>query len=111
MKHEESQSLWWTVALTLLHAISLAGPTPISGNQSGTLYLTNSPYLVTSNIYVPQNQTLTIEPGCVLQFITNTTFAQIDGTLIARGSSGSPILFTSNKSVKTGGQWAMIYFR
>jgi hypothetical protein len=110
MKNKEAVSLLWIVMLALLHTISLAGPTSIGGNLSGTLYLTNSPYLVTNNIVIASNQTLTIQAGCVLQFITNTTLAQIEGTLIARGTSGSPISFTSNKSVKTNGQWAMIYF-
>ena len=39
------------------------GPTYISGNQSGTLLLTNSPYVVTADITVPTGQILTIEPG------------------------------------------------
>jgi parallel beta-helix repeat protein len=87
-----------------------AGPTPISGNQSGTLYLTNSPYIVTADILVPVGQTLTIEPGVELQFTNVNIGAFIDGTLIARGASGSPILFTSDKGAKQPGQWKVLQF-
>src|SRR2546428_385738 len=89
-----------------------SGPTYISGNQSGTLYLTNSPYIVTGDVYMPPGgQTLTIEPGVELQFTNVSYGAIIDGTLVARGTSGSPILFTSDKTVKAPGQWKGIYIR
>src|SRR5713101_20900 len=101
------------VAATLLHAgITWAtGPTQISGSQSGTLFLTNSPYVVTADITVPQNQTLTIQAGVVVQFTNVNIGAYIDGTLIARGTANNPILFTSDKGVKQPGQWKGIDFR
>jgi hypothetical protein len=101
------------VAATLLHAgITWAtGPTQISGSQSGTLFLTNSPYVVTADITVPQNQTLTIQAGVVVQFTNVNIGAYIDGTLIARGTANNPILFTSDKAVKQPGQWKVIDLR
>ncbi|HYV29411.1 MAG TPA: hypothetical protein VFA77_17895, partial [Candidatus Eisenbacteria bacterium] len=88
-----------------------AGPTPISGGQSGTLSLANSPYLATADIFVSGGQTLTIEAGVVLQFQDPGTAFFVDGTLTARGTSGSPILFTSDETSKQPGQWRGMYCR
>ena len=86
------------------------GPTYINGNQSGTLFQTNSPYIVTADVTVPTGQILTIEPGVQLQFTNVNIGAFVDGTLIARGTDGSPILFTSDKGVKQPGQWRVLFF-
>src|SRR5207247_8400875 len=72
------------------------GATSISGGQSGTLSLANSPYLATAYMFVFNGQTLTFEPAVVLQFQDVGIGAYIDGTLIARGTSGSPIFSTSD---------------
>jgi parallel beta-helix repeat protein len=99
-------------AVTFLASIAFGGsPTFISGNQSGTLYLTNSPYIVTSDIVVPFGQTLTIEAGVEVQFTNFNIGAFVDGTLIARGTAGTPILFTSDKVTKQPGQWKVLCFR
>src|SRR5262245_8863515 len=87
------------------------GATSISGAQSGTLTLANSPYLVTGDISVPGGQMLTIEDGVVLQFQDVNAGAIIDGTLIARGTSGSPIVFTSDEAAKQPGQWNVLWCR
>ncbi len=99
-------------AATFLTSIALgSGPTFISGNQSGTLYLTNSPYVVTSDIVVPFGQTLVIEAGVEVQFTNAFIGAFVDGTLIARGTIANPILFTSDKLTKQPGQWKVLCFR
>jgi parallel beta-helix repeat protein len=84
---------------------------PISGNQNGTLGVTNSPYLVTSDLYVPPGQTLTIEPGVILQFQNPNTGLIVDGSLVAKGTASNPIVFTSDETVKQPGQWSAIAFR
>ena len=58
--------------------IAVGGPTPISGNQAGTLYLTNSPYLVTGDIVVPQNlRVQQLQTASVRRFST-THFRGLD---------------------------------
>jgi parallel beta-helix repeat protein len=84
--------------------------TPICGNQSGTLTLDQSPYLVTCDITVPQGQVLTIEPGVVIHF-GGLYWLKVDGQLLAVGSAAeSPIIFTSHSSAPTYGDWRNIIF-
>jgi parallel beta-helix repeat protein len=111
MKNQFLPALLYFLVAALSSTALAGGPTYIYGEQSGTLFLTNSPYIVTADIAVAPGQTLSIEAGVQLQFTNVTIGAYIDGTLIARGTSGSPILFTSDKVVKQPGQWRALYFR
>ncbi|MBI4661234.1 MAG: right-handed parallel beta-helix repeat-containing protein [Verrucomicrobia bacterium] len=108
----------WVISLASLAATGLSQAasapgtsTPLSGAQSGTLTLANSPYLATADIYVSGNQTLTIEPGVVVQFQAPDVGFFVDGTLLARGTAAAPILFTSDDAQKAPGQWEAIIFR
>ena len=94
--------------------VSLAGQgalADLGGTLAGALSRSNSPYRVTSELYVPSDQTLIIEPGVTLQFQNPGVGLTVDGTLIARGTVDRPILFTSDKAVKQPGQWRSIVFR
>lgn len=53
-----------------------------------------TPYLIPSNIEVPPDRTVTIEPGTVFLF-RNFAGLHIRGRLIAHGTAESPIVFTS----------------
>ena len=64
----------------------------------------NSPYNLTSSITVASEVTLTIEPGTIVQL--NEYHLQINGTLIARGTSNDPINFHGGAAISTGG-WAI----
>jgi hypothetical protein len=64
----------------------------------------NSPYNLTSSITVASEVTLTIEPGTIVQL--NKYHLQINGTLIARGTSNDPINFHGGTPISTGG-WAI----
>jgi hypothetical protein len=64
----------------------------------------NSPYNLTSSITVAPEVTLTIEPGTIVQL--NEYHIQINGTLIARGTSSDPINFHGGTPISTGG-WAI----
>src|ERR1041384_1074222 len=107
------KALVWFVAGSLFFWVSASinAAMSISGNQSGTLFLTNSPYLVTAHLVVPFGETLTIQPGVVLQFQNPDIGLFVDGTLIARATAGSPILFTSDEANKQRGQWLTLSFR
>jgi parallel beta-helix repeat protein len=109
--------------LTLL----LAGEKLFATNVGGpigtdtTWTLAGSPYIVTTSIVIAYDATLTIEPGVVIKF--NPQLAIIigsaswgNGNLVARGTTESPIIFTSAKdpfdpcSPAMAGDWGFIYF-
>ena len=62
----------------------------------------NSPYLVTSNVNVVSDITLTIEPGVEVIVATLTHF-NVDGALVANGTQQEPILFRG--STQEAGWW------
>lgn len=68
-----------------------------------------SPYLVTGAILIEPGTTLTIEPGVVIRVKPDLAI-RVDGGLVARGTAESPIRFTSNEVVPTGGDWGYIQF-
>jgi hypothetical protein len=80
-------------------------------SRNGTWVRDNLPYSASSDIVVNNGVSLTLEPGLTVQFTNGNVGAYVDGTLIARGTAGSPILFTSDKAVKQPGQWKGIDFR
>ena len=84
----------------------------ISGNISGTLPISGSPYTASSDITVPIGQALSIDPGVVIQMSPGTRFI-VNGTLSAVGTAGNPIVITSasDGTPQAGpGQWAVLQF-
>ncbi|MFO7537925.1 MAG: hypothetical protein R6X32_07675, partial [Chloroflexota bacterium] len=79
-------------------------PTYVSGTvtQTTTWTAVNSPYVVIGYVYVPPGITLTIESGVVVKFDTDMSL-NIDGELIAQGTTGDKIYFTSLKDDSVGG--------
>ena len=69
-----------------------------------------SPYVVTGDVTVNKDVTLTIEPGAAVRFDGNYALV-VMGTLRAAGSEAQPIRFTSNASTPAPGDWAVIDFR
>jgi parallel beta-helix repeat protein len=95
--------------------------TPVGGMISAdtTWYAASSPYVVTvaegGSIVVGSGATLTIEPGVVVRFEPLQSLlvgwsAFGPGTLVARGTEQSPILFTSDQPVPAPGDWMRIDF-
>ena len=66
--------------------------TTISGEISGTLSKSKSPYYVSGNISVKSGTTLSIEPGTLI-FFKSTTGFYISGGLRAIGTKEFPIVF------------------
>jgi len=66
--------------------------TTISGEISGRLLKSKSPYYVSNDIYIPSGKSLSIEPGTLIFFKSNSGF-YIEGGLRAVGSKEQPIVF------------------
>ncbi len=66
-------------------------------------------HVITCDVWVQPGVTLTISPGAVIKFDGNYDL-QIDGELIAQGTSSEPITFTSNASTPAPGDWGYILF-
>lgn len=58
-----------------------------------TLYASNSPYTVASNLIVPSGVTLAIEPGVTVNLRRNCGIT-VSGRLLADGTTNQPITFT-----------------
>jgi len=81
-----------------------AGPTEVSGpiGENTTWYAYASPYVITGLVTVSDGDTLTIEPGVIVKFQSNTRM-DINGTLIAAGTETDSIIFTSYNDDEYGG--------
>lgn len=96
---ELSTKMAKVVTCLLMLGIVFSFGTPVScgeirGPQSGVWSLDNSPYIVTSDIIVPEAAILTIEPGVVVKFAGRYAI-KVQGSLIAAGQMGKRIIFTS----------------
>jgi parallel beta-helix repeat protein len=95
------KSLGNLATIILIGAIILSSFTLISGTQASvggnittntTWTKADSPYMLTGNVTVDSGATLTIEPGVTIQIPSDCTL-QINGTLVARGTSSEKISF------------------
>ncbi len=91
------------LVIILAISTSIFAQTQVSGSQSGTWYMTNSPYNVIGEIIVPSGEILTIEPGVEINFQGYYKFT-VQGNLQALGTETDSIFFTTdNQSVGWGG--------
>jgi parallel beta-helix repeat protein len=102
--------------LTLLLAGEELFATDVGGLicTNTTWNLAGSPYIVKTGIVIGCNATLTIQPDVVVKFnqclaIMVGSNALGKGTLVARGTAESPIIFTSNTDAVPG-EWSRIHF-
>lgn len=86
--------------------VSAAGPTPVNGyiTTNTTWQQVNSPYIVMGDVTVDNDTLLIIEPGVTVKFDGLYSLI-VNGTLNATGTAGQPILFTSNQSSPSNGDW------
>ena len=98
------------VLLVILNFVS--AQTYVSGiiSSGSTWTVSESPYIITGNTMIDDGVTLTIEPGATIKFDGNY-FLRIQGTLIAEGTLSDSILFTSNYSSPSKGDWDKIEFQ
>ena len=72
--------------------------------------LVDSPYVVTGDVIVDDNVTLTIEAGVEIRFGGNF-FLLAEGNITAIGNQTHKIIFTSNKMNPSPSDWESIYIR
>lgn len=86
-----------------------------------TLTAAASPHLVTGDLTIEPNVTLTIEPGAVVRFAsatdqmgagadTNRTELRVAGTLVADGTASLPIVMESAAASPARGNWYGVHF-
>ena len=80
---------------------------PIISDTTWTL--ANSPYIAVASVEVWEGVTLTIEPGVTVKFDSGKKL-QVNGELIAQGTAGNLITFTSNQADPVAGDWGNIEF-
>lgn len=124
------RSFNFPIAVWLFHIVASAidapgqaeavGPTctPVGGLicQDTTWTADASPYCATQSIIIGCGKSLTIEPGVEVRFprqpfglaIGSGAFGA--GTLIARGTAGAPIVFTSGEPDPQPGDWVGMNF-
>ena len=76
--------------------------------ESGTWTQAGIPYTITNDITVPENTLLTVAEGTTVQFQDRDDDLWIQGGILARGTSGRPIRFTSNEAAKAPNQWGAV---
>jgi len=91
-----SKALLVVLLLCALLSISakIVDATDITGTVSSSVTWTKngSPYRLTGNLTVASGATLTVEPGVTIQIPSNCIL-QVNGTLVARGTSSEKIRF------------------
>jgi hypothetical protein len=91
-----------------LHGVGVAGTVVSGPSVSGTWRKAQSPYVITGDIRVPRNKTLTIEPGVVVKFAGRFSLTVgYRATLRANGTEQDRILFTASD---TDSGWRGIRF-
>jgi hypothetical protein len=80
-------------------------------SASETWYRAGSPHFIDDDVYVDNNATLTIMPGCTVKFSSGTELYSgynSPGAIVAVGKTDSTILFTSNAPSPAAGDWKRV---
>ncbi|HSN73785.1 MAG TPA: right-handed parallel beta-helix repeat-containing protein, partial [Anaerolineae bacterium] len=103
-----------SVGISASHAEPLepVAPCSVTGLIGGNVTWSSAvcdPYILTGSIIVQPGATLTIQAGTQVRF-TSLKALMVNGTLVARGTSGNRITFTSDAAEPAKGDWGYIYF-
>ena len=81
-------------------------------SQDLTLQALNVPYWMNGDLYIggDSTPTLTIEAGAEIRFSSRGLYIAEGGVLAATGTEGDPVVFTSNHSAPSPGDWTGIHF-
>ncbi len=90
---------WLCLCLAMLFASSAHAQTTVSGTLAAntTWQAANGPYVVTADLLIPNNVTLTIEAGTQIYMAAGTSITSVGGAIRANGSSAKPIKVQSDK--------------
>ncbi|NQV40733.1 MAG: right-handed parallel beta-helix repeat-containing protein [Candidatus Marinimicrobia bacterium] len=106
----------WGANLETHVGLAKYNPTIIpAGDVSGAWTKTGSPYRVLGDITIPDRESLSIEPGTIIQFLERDQLI-VHGQLVAEGSQDDPIKFMTDDTLGFGtlnssdGVWDGIYF-
>ena len=99
------------VLILLCLPIFIYSQTNISGiiNNNQVWTISGSPYIITNNVLITTGAELQINPGVIIKFNSGNSL-QVQGVLKAHGSSTNKIIFTSNDSLPSSGDWGVIEF-
>jgi hypothetical protein len=99
--------------LTVLSLLtsSIKAQTYVSGGiySDTTWTKVKSPYILTANVVVFPNVTLTIEPGVVVKFDSAVSLEIRQANIIAIGTKTDSIIFTSDSITPSAGDWKEIF--
>ena len=87
------KNLIFVFTLFLCSTLLFSQTTIPAGDVSGTWNLAGSPYLIEGEITVPDGQTLTINPGCLVEFQGHFKL-NVQGRLLAVGTEQDSVKFT-----------------
>jgi len=100
--------------------VHATGHTLIQGEVSGVLRANNSPYFIPYELYIPPDEELVVEPGCVFYFRSvdrelgklpfNRYRIHVSGKLTAIGTEEDSILFISGSDAPYFEDWHGLYF-
>ena len=99
MKFLDSRSLL-VASLAVVLSGGLAAQTPISGPQSGTLPA--GVYVATGQLSVAAATTWTLSAGVIIK-VSGLYTLTVNGTLLANGVAGNPVIFTDDADDTAGG--------
>jgi hypothetical protein len=104
--------LWWVLALLAACAPPAGADTIVNGNiVTSTMWTTGgSPYIIEASVVkVRFGSTLTIEPGVQVRFQPGRILTTDAGcSIVAAGTAGHPIVFTSNAATPAPSDWGKV---